>query len=311
MNEAFEKAVVEHLWPAALTGGKISIYQCAEIMFRAGMLAAQPEKAECQKVPEGNEIDLNIIRKWPEGFQGRLQHVWLDVVSFIPNVKLHDLQCVLAEYGFTMRIYETTLSAAPKPEKARPECECGAVATVHCPACSPEPIERKHEIMPTIAEPVAQEPTLHPDTESLVQRFAAAMREKLAKAEKKYGYSNLWKNQDWMNECRAKLIDHLHKGDPLDVANYCAFLWHHGAHCKPVVEQEAKPAAWVYTINKSHSVFSAEKPPEDAYDEGTLFPLYDAPPTEAAIRADEREKMLAELRLLADAEGRVHLWEVE
>lgn len=76
-------------------------------------------------------------------------------------------------------------------------------------------------------------------------------------------------------------------------------------------EQEAKPVAWVYTINKSHSVFSAEKPPEDAYDEGTLFPLYDAPPTEAAIRADEREKMLAELRLLADAEGRVHLWEVE
>lgn len=74
---------------------------------------------------------------------------------------------------------------------------------------------------------------LHPDTEALVQRFAEAMRNKLAKAERKYGYSNLWKNDDWLDECRAKLIDHLHKGDPLDVANYCAFLWHHGSHCKP------------------------------------------------------------------------------
>jgi uncharacterized Zn finger protein (UPF0148 family) len=34
------------------------------------------------------------------------------------------------------------LAAAPQPEKAEPDCECGAVASEHCPAC----------------EPVAQEP---------------------------------------------------------------------------------------------------------------------------------------------------------
>lgn len=79
---------------------------------------------------------------------------------------------------------------------------------------------------------------LHQDTESLVQRFSAAMRNKLARAELKYGYSNLWMSNDWMDECRAKLVEHLHKGDPLDVANYCAFLWHHGAHCKPVQQSE-------------------------------------------------------------------------
>lgn len=78
---------------------------------------------------------------------------------------------------------------------------------------------------------------LHPDTEALVQRFAEAMRNKMAKAERKYGYSNLWANSDWMEECRAKLVEHLHKGDPLDVANYCAFLWHHGEHCKPLNDE--------------------------------------------------------------------------
>ena len=83
----------------------------------------------------------------------------------------------------------------------------------------------------------AAESPLHPDTESLVSRFAAAMRNKLANAERKYGYSNLWANGDWMDECRTKLVEHLNKGDPLDVANYCAFLWHHGEHCKPLNDE--------------------------------------------------------------------------
>jgi hypothetical protein len=42
-------------------------------------------------------------------------------------------------------------------------------------------------------------------------------------------------------------------------------------------QEKQEPVAWVYTVNNSHSVFSAEKPPEDAYDEGTLYPLYAAP----------------------------------
>jgi hypothetical protein len=31
-----------------------------------------------------------------------------------------------------------------------------------------------------------------------------------------------------MDECRAKLLEHVANGDPRDVAAYCAFLWHHG-----------------------------------------------------------------------------------
>lgn len=69
---------------------------------------------------------------------------------------------------------------------------------------------------------------LHPLTINLVVRFARALAAKLADAEKKYGYSDGWRSPDWMDECRAHLMEHVHKGDPRDVAAYCAFLWHHG-----------------------------------------------------------------------------------
>ncbi len=79
------------------------------------------------------------------------------------------------------------------------------------------------------AEPLsATTPQIHPRTADLVQRFAAALTEKLAAAEAKYGYSDNWASPDWMDECRAKLLEHVAKGDPRDVAAYCAFLWHHG-----------------------------------------------------------------------------------
>lgn len=69
---------------------------------------------------------------------------------------------------------------------------------------------------------------LHPQTVDLVRRFSDALAEKLLAAEVKYGYSDGWRSPDWMEECRAKLLEHVAKGDPRDVAAYCAFLWHHG-----------------------------------------------------------------------------------
>lgn len=82
-------------------------------------------------------------------------------------------------------------------------------------------------------------PTMHPATADLVQRFSQALAEKLAAAEKKYGYSDGWLQSHWMDECRAKLLEHVAKGDPRDVAAYCAFLWHHGE--KTFVPTKADP----------------------------------------------------------------------
>jgi hypothetical protein len=103
-------------------------------------------------------------------------------------------------------------------------------------------------------------PELHEATKDLVRRFAEAMAEKFHKAEQKYGYSDGWLDPTWMDECRQKLIEHLAKGDPRDVANYCAFLWHHGESTaasgllSEKVEQEAvEPVATIL--------------PSDPYDE--------------------------------------------
>ena len=74
--------------------------------------------------------------------------------------------------------------------------------------------------------------SLHPRTRDLVARFADALTRKLARAERKYGYSDGWASDDWLDACRADLARHVAKGDPLDVAAYCAFLWHHGASTK-------------------------------------------------------------------------------
>lgn len=78
------------------------------------------------------------------------------------------------------------------------------------------------------AAPQPAQPDLHPATADLVRRFAAALAEKLAAAEKKYGWDTHWQSPAWMDQCREQLVEHVAKGDPRDVAAYCAFLWHHG-----------------------------------------------------------------------------------
>ncbi len=71
-------------------------------------------------------------------------------------------------------------------------------------------------------------PELHPSTQRLVVNFASALAAKLRAAEEKYGYADFWSAPGWVEECRTKLREHLEKGDPRDVAAYCAFLWYHG-----------------------------------------------------------------------------------
>ncbi|MCV9914933.1 hypothetical protein OIV57_22625 [Burkholderia pseudomallei] len=79
-----------------------------------------------------------------------------------------------------------------------------------------------------VCAPAPMPPNLHPHTVDLVRRFHIALASKLANAEHKYGYADSWAAAGWMDECRDQLLRHVAKGDPLDVAAYCAFLWHHG-----------------------------------------------------------------------------------
>jgi hypothetical protein len=92
------------------------------------------------------------------------------------------------------------------------------------------------------ASSIAMPAGLHPDTQDLVTRFATALAVKLHAVELKHGYSNGWKDPNWMDECRQKLIEHLAKGDPRDVAAYCAFLWHHCQSTSPIPSTQS----WIY-----------------------------------------------------------------
>ncbi|KQT59958.1 hypothetical protein ASG52_19730 [Methylobacterium sp. Leaf456] len=65
-------------------------------------------------------------------------------------------------------------------------------------------------------------------TDDLVDRFAAALKSKLRASEAKYGWQNGWLKDDWATDCQRDLLRHVGKGDPLDVAAYAAFCWHHG-----------------------------------------------------------------------------------
>ncbi|EJI6538641.1 TPA: hypothetical protein G9E81_001077 [Salmonella enterica] len=83
---------------------------------------------------------------------------------------------------------------------------------------------------------------LHPDTQNLVADFCTVLAEKLYKAQLKYGYDADWKQDGWHTQCLSHFHQHIAKGDPRDVAAYCAFMWYHGWKTEsvsgPVVPEE-------------------------------------------------------------------------
>lgn len=75
--------------------------------------------------------------------------------------------------------------------------------------------------------PAPSEANAAPDPLSdLVARFSNALLKKLRLAQAN-GRSG-WERDDWEDDCRRGMLAHIEKGDPRDVAAYCAFMWHHG-----------------------------------------------------------------------------------
>lgn len=104
--------------------------------------------------------------------------------------------------------------------------------------CSKEEFDaRNSECEPTRRVYAQQQPVLveglHPETADLVMSFAEALARKLRKSEQKYGWSDGWKDSDWQEKCIADFHHHIGKGDPLDVAAYCAFMVYHDWSTRP------------------------------------------------------------------------------
>ncbi|WP_235816920.1 hypothetical protein [Bordetella ansorpii] len=73
-----------------------------------------------------------------------------------------------------------------------------------------------------------------------VDLFAAAMKKKLAQARAK--------GRSGWEDCPPAILshmlrEHVDKGDPRDVANYCMMLWHHGQDILPVPATETERLA--------------------------------------------------------------------
>lgn len=97
--------------------------------------------------------------------------------------------------------------------------------------------ELRDKLMKQQAEPV------HAD-DAMAIKFCEAMQEKLAKQRAK-GYGG-WETCD-PNFLRDQLATHVGKGDPVDVANFCAMLWSRGES----TAQQAEPVAWLRVIDEA------------------------------------------------------------
>lgn len=103
-------------------------------------------------------------------------------------------------------------------------------------------------------------PGLHPDTQKLVADFSTDLAEKLYKAQLKYGYDADWKQDNWSAQCLAHFHQHIAKGDPRDVAAYCAFMWYHDWKTEPatapVVPEECPADISVLMASHSDALFN-------------------------------------------------------
>ena len=114
-------------------------------------------------------------------------------------------------------------------------------------------ISRSRTILAALAR--AKEAVGEGQTDQLVDRFAEALKEKLRAAEAKYGYSDAWTRDDWAGNLRRDLLCHVWKGDPRDVAAYCAFAWHHGWSVAPEEQddpiKDAYDRGWIAALARA------------------------------------------------------------
>lgn len=83
--------------------------------------------------------------------------------------------------------------------------------------------------------------------DQLVNDFSNALRNKLKDASEKYGYNDDWSKDDWKDSLATQLYEHVLKGDPRDVAAYCAFAWYHGWPVTPTFDlpdPHSKKTGW-------------------------------------------------------------------
>ncbi len=158
-------------------------------------------------------------------------------------------------------------------------------------------------------------PTVQHLDDAAVDRFAAAMKEKMAEARAK-GRSGWDDPEQCSTENLSRmLVEHVAKGDPRDVANFCMMLWNRGDAIKPA-EQGQRPVAWQIRlialkkgameydwrpISEAEFNTTGGKPTEGTHNRCEFRALYAAP--QPAVAEDEEGDMFW---LAEDSERCVH-----
>ena len=81
-----------------------------------------------------------------------------------------------------------------------------------------------------LANPSDKQEAAHTDDQA-VDRFAQAMKEKMAAAREKGRHGWQFSDSTYLSKL---LREHVEKGDPRDVANFCMMLWHHQSAIAPL-----------------------------------------------------------------------------
>lgn len=157
------------------------------------------------------------------------------------------------ELAMAAELQERRRADSAEPDYICYDCGCCGWKTIEdwrdndvCPKYNHKPMG-KTELFTTPPAPVIPS-GLHPDTKMLVTDFCTDLAEKLYKAQLKYGYDADWKQDNWSTQCLAHFHQHIAKGDPRDVAAYCAFMWYHGWKTGPMLQADNHPVTpdgWV------------------------------------------------------------------
>ena len=112
-----------------------------------------------------------------------------------------------------------------------------------------------------------------------VDRFAEAMKQKLAKQRQK-GYGG-WNDKELCPDGRLQkyLVVHLGKGDPVDVGNFAMMIWNRG---ESVTDAGVPDADYIRALQDAFDIIQADANTEENYDSlrrigSVLAKLKDAP----------------------------------
>ncbi|HFJ9769592.1 TPA: hypothetical protein ACGW1T_000378 [Raoultella ornithinolytica] len=198
--------------------------------YASGHMSVSVCYAECEefnRLTDGPDNILALVEALEKAQTDGNEYASSERAVAVKSVELQD-----EIYGLKARIAELESKNTIANEKV---CELSRLVQHNMSRA--EDAERR-------AKRLSSSSPLHPGllyaTNELVLMFSYALADKLYAAQEKYNHGTSWRNADWEEACQRDFQKHIAKGDPRDVAAYCAFMWWHGWSTKPAEALESR-----------------------------------------------------------------------